>query len=186
MMLPIILYAKKWYIFILLPHPRTPLKDKDFPLTPTPISEPTQLSLAQKSQNSVSGSHFLAQKLLAAVMPKRLSPPCAVLSRSVVSDSLRLLDCSLPGSSVHGDSPDLITGVGGHVLLQGIFTTQGSNPALLHCRQILYRLRHQGSPPYSVLFRYDRMCHPSHRLSPHPRQEKCLPTNKTRKLDIWS
>ena len=90
MMLPIILDAKKWYIFILLPHPRTPLKDKAFPLTPTSISELTQLSLAQKSQNSVSGSHFLAQKLLAAVMPKRLSPPCAVLSHSVVSDSLRL------------------------------------------------------------------------------------------------
>ena len=62
----------------------------------------------------------------------------------------------------------MITGVGGHFLLQGIFPTQGSNPALLHCRQILYRLRHQGSPPYSVLFRYDRTCHPSHRLSPPP------------------
>ena len=28
-------------------------------------------------------------------------------------------------------------------LLQGIFTIQGSNPGLLHCRQILYRLSHQ-------------------------------------------
>ena len=27
-----------------------------------------------------------------------------------------------------------------HVLLQGIFLTQESNPGLLHCRQILYRL----------------------------------------------
>ena len=26
-----------------------------------------------------------------------------------------------------------------------IFPTQGSNPGLLHCRQILYRLSHQGS-----------------------------------------
>ena len=31
-------------------------------------------------------------------------------------------------------------------LLQGIFPTQRSNPSLLHCRQILYRLSHQGSP----------------------------------------
>ena len=31
-------------------------------------------------------------------------------------------------------------------LLQGIFPTQGSNPGLLHCRQMLYRLSHQGSP----------------------------------------
>ena len=36
---------------------------------------------------------------------------------------------------------------GGHSLLQGIFLTQGSNPGLLHGRQILYRLSHQGSPP---------------------------------------
>ena len=30
-------------------------------------------------------------------------------------------------------------------LLQGIFPTQGSNPGLLHCRQILYSLSCQGS-----------------------------------------
>ena len=38
---------------------------------------------------------------------------------------------SLPGSSVHGDSPGKNTGVGCHFLLQGIFLTQGSNPCLL-------------------------------------------------------
>ena len=35
--------------------------------------------------------------------------------------------------------------MGSHSLLQGIFPTQGSNPGLLHCRQILYSLSHQGS-----------------------------------------
>ena len=30
-------------------------------------------------------------------------------------------------------------------LLQGIFPTQGSNPGLPHCRQILYQLSHKGS-----------------------------------------
>ena len=30
-------------------------------------------------------------------------------------------------------------------LLQGIFLTQGSNPGLLHCRQILYQLSYEGS-----------------------------------------
>ena len=30
--------------------------------------------------------------------------------------------------------------------LQGICSTQGSNPGLPHCRQILYQLSHQGSP----------------------------------------
>ena len=29
---------------------------------------------------------------------------------------------------------------------QGIFPTQGLNPGLLHCRQILYQLSHKGSP----------------------------------------
>ena len=43
-------------------------------------------------------------------------------------------------------SPGKNTGVGSHSLLQGIFLTQGSNLGLLHCRQILYRLSHQGSP----------------------------------------
>ena len=38
------------------------------------------------------------------------------------------------------------TGVGRHFLLQGIFVTQGLNLVLLHCRQILYYLNHQGSP----------------------------------------
>ena len=31
------------------------------------------------------------------------------------------MDCSLPGSSVQGDSPGKNTGVGCHVLLQGVF-----------------------------------------------------------------
>ena len=56
------------------------------------------------------------------------------------------MDCSPPGSSVHGDSPGKRTGVDGHALLQGIFPTQGLNPGLPHCRRILYQLGHQGSP----------------------------------------
>ena len=56
------------------------------------------------------------------------------------------MDCSPPGSSVHGDSPGKNTGVGCHALLQGIVPTQGSNPGLPHCRQILYCLSHQGRP----------------------------------------
>ena len=56
------------------------------------------------------------------------------------------MDCSPPGSSVHGDSPGKSTGVGCHALLQGIFPTQGSNLGLPPCRQILYHLSHQASP----------------------------------------
>jgi len=56
------------------------------------------------------------------------------------------MDCSPPGFSVHGDSPSKNTGMGCHALLQGIFPTQGLNPGLPQCRQILHCLNHQGSP----------------------------------------
>ena len=41
------------------------------------------------------------------------------------------------------DFPGRNTGVGCHFLLQGIFLTQGLNPGLLHCTQMLYCLSHQ-------------------------------------------
>ena len=44
------------------------------------------------------------------------------------------------------NSPGQKTGVGSLSLLQGIFSTQESNPGLLCCRQILYQLHHKGSP----------------------------------------
>ena len=53
------------------------------------------------------------------------------------------MNCSPPGSSVHRDSLDKSTGVDCHALLQ-IFPTQGLNPGLLHCRQILYHLSQPG------------------------------------------
>ena len=43
------------------------------------------------------------------------------------------------------DFPDKNTGVACHFLLQRISLIQGSNPGLLHCRQILYQLSYQGS-----------------------------------------
>ena len=42
--------------------------------------------------------------------------------------------------------PGKNTIVGCHFFLQGSFPTQGLNPGLLHCRQMLYHLSHQGSP----------------------------------------
>ena len=57
-------------------------------------------------------------------------------SHSVMSDSLRPVDYSLPGFSVHGILQarilEWVT-----ILLQGILPTQGSNPGLLHWRQTL-------------------------------------------------
>ena len=55
-----------------------------------------------------------------------------------------LLNYSPPGSSLHGIlQPRILKG--NHSLLQGIVPTQGLNPGLLHCRQILYSLSHQGN-----------------------------------------
>ena len=62
-------------------------------------------------------------------------------SHSVVSDSLPLHGLASPQNS-----PSQNIGVGSLSLLQGTFPTQGSNPGLLHCGQILYQLSHKGSP----------------------------------------
>ena len=62
-------------------------------------------------------------------------------SRSVMSDSLQLHGLHSPWNS-----PGQNTGVGSLSLLQGIFPTQGLNPGLPHCRQILYQLSQKGSP----------------------------------------
>ena len=56
------------------------------------------------------------------------------------------MDCSPSGYSVHGDSAGKNTGMGCHALFQRVFLTQGSNPGLSNCRQILYHLSHQLSP----------------------------------------
>ena len=58
-------------------------------------------------------------------------------------------DCSPPGSSVHGILEN--TRVGCQALLPGIFLAQGWNTGLLHCRQMIYCLSHQGSPPLVLI-----------------------------------
>ena len=69
------------------------------------------------------------------------------------------------------DFPGKSTGMGCHFLLQGIFLTQGSNPGLLHCRQTLYPLSHQGSPRSYIATKSLQSC-PTlvrpHRESPVP------------------
>ena len=67
------------------------------------------------------------------------------------SESLSVMSDSLGPHGLHSqwDSPGQNTGVCGLSLLQEIFSTQGSNPGLPHCRQILYQLSHKGSPEYT-------------------------------------
>ena len=60
------------------------------------------------------------------------------------------MDCSLPGSSVHGILQARILEWVSIPFSKKIFPPQGSNPGLPHCRQILYHLSHQGSPAVEV------------------------------------
>ena len=58
---------------------------------------------------------------------------------------------SFPALGAHGlyspwNSPGQNAGVGSLSLLRGIFASQESNPGLPHCRLILYKLSHKGSP----------------------------------------
>ena len=80
------------------------------------------------------------RKLTMTTKVKVKSVSCSAVSNSLQPYGLavRLLcPWSPPGKS---------TGMGCHALLQGISPIQGLNPGLLHCRQILYNLSHQGSP----------------------------------------
>ena len=90
---------------------------------------------------------------------------------------------SIQGSVIHSDVSDSLpphglwpasflcpwnfagnnTGENCDALLQGIFPTQGSNSGLLHCRQILYYLSHQGGTslikPQAVIYSLLIFCH---------------------------
>ena len=68
------------------------------------------------------------------------------VSHSVVSNSLQPHKLEPTRLLCPGDSPGKNTGVDCHSLLQRIFLTQGSNPGLLHGRQILYHLSYREDP----------------------------------------
>ena len=71
---------------------------------------------------------------------------CACWITYVLSDSLWPHGLYLTRLLCSWDFPGKNIGVDCHFLLQEIFLTQGLNPGLLHCRQTLYCLSHQGSP----------------------------------------
>ena len=75
------------------------------------------------------------------VVAKGDSESHSVVSNSWQTDGLQPTRLPCPWNS-----PGQNTGVGSHSVLQGISPAQRSNPGLLHCRQILCHLSHQGSP----------------------------------------
>ena len=80
---------------------------------------------------------------------------CVCVYVSTVSQSYPTLydpmDCSPPGSSVHGISQARILGVVCHFLLQGIFAIQWWNPHLLHWQTDALPLSYQRSPIISSI-----------------------------------
>ena len=70
-------------------------------------------------------------------------PPPGDLSNAGIKPTSPVLQVDLP-SEPPGKPQN--TGVGSLSLLQGIFLTHELNPGLLHCRPILYQLKHMGSP----------------------------------------
>ena len=66
-----------------------------------------------------------------------------MLSHSVLSGSLQSHGLQPTRILCPWDFPGKTTGVSCHSLLQGILPTQGLNPGLQHCRQIIYQLSHQ-------------------------------------------
>ena len=69
------------------------------------------------------------------------------------------MDYSLPHSSVHGIFQARVLEWVVIPFFRGIFLTPGSNPGLLHCRQTLYHLSHQGSPyTYICIYKVRGVC----------------------------
>ena len=84
---------------------------------------------AERARGStVSGSRSGLCTLDKTTAPKHFAWAWSLQSCLAVCDPM---DCSPPGSSVHGNSPGKNIGVGCHALLQGIFLAQGSNLSLM-------------------------------------------------------
>ena len=100
--------------------------------------------LAPKTQTwspILKSSPSVPARLVSSVVSNSLSVSC-----SVVTHFLPPMDCSPPGSSIHRNlQARILEWVA--ILFQGIFPTQGWNPGLWHCRQILYHLSHKGGTP---------------------------------------
>ena len=106
--------------------------------TPWPAACQAPLSMNFPGKNTGVGCHFLLQAIfptqgsnLGLLHCRQMLLPSEsawVLSRFRLCNAM---DCSAPGSSVHGNFPGKNTGVGCHALLQGIFPSHRSNMHLL-------------------------------------------------------
>ena len=88
------------------------------------------------------------------------------------------VNCSPPGSSVHGILQVRILECVTIPFSRGTFPTQGSNLGLLNCKQILYHLSHQGS---LTLDRGQHLIHQS--VNRYFMESLCLLSSLTQRMD---
>ena len=111
-----------------------------FPSDSSSFRSPSSLLVASSSKPQCWPGHSAPELLSETLHPQGA---CVSLCAKLLHSCRTLwdtMDCSLPGSSVHGI-------LQARVLEWGAMpSSRGSNPGLLHCRWILYRLSHQGGP----------------------------------------
>ena len=92
---------------------------------------------------------------------------CCLVAQSCIT-LCNPMDCSRPGSSVHGGSVSKNIGVGCHFLLQGIFSTQRLNAPLLHWQACSLPLSIRGALVATMWGRSKKMVihEPGSRFSP--------------------
>ena len=149
-----------------LPNPRIEPRSPTFQADSLPSEPPGNSKNTGVGILSFLQGIFLTQKLNRSVLHCRQilyqlsyqGSPNIQIEGEVAQSCLTLcdpVDCSLPGFSVHGILQARILEWIAISFSRGIFPTQGSNPGLLHCRQMLYPLNHQGKlfvmPPQKTI-----------------------------------
>ena len=117
------LFTTSWIIAHQAPPSMGILKARILEWVAYPFSRESSQPRNQTGVSSITGGFFLPAEL-----PGK--PQSMTIHAKSLQSCLTLcdfMDCSLPGSSIHGDSPGKNTGVGSLSLLQGILLTQGSN-----------------------------------------------------------
>ena len=90
--------------------------------------------------------YYLSSHYLSSLIPSFHTLKVLVAQSCLTLRTRFLCPWTFPGRNI---------GMGCHSLLQGIFSTQGLNPGLLHCRWIPYLLSHQGIPKKAECWRTD-------------------------------
>ena len=124
----------QWAVNVLFPHLVT---------AGSPSSLPSAFKRAANASEEtllVSGISPSHQPMSVCCIPTQHAQLCPTLCDP--------MDCSPPGSSIHGILQAKVLEWVAISFSRGMFPTQGSHPGLSHCRQMLYHLSHQNLTIY--------------------------------------